>query len=204
VLPREGSAEDVRWYDIEPCYVFHPLNAYDDGDRIVLDVVRHPKMFARNLLGPNEGKPTLDRWTIDTSAGKVLEERIDDRGQEFPRVDERVVGRRHRFGYAVGATEDATGDVELADNTVLKHDLVKGTTETATFGVGASAGEFVFIPRDESAGEDDGVLMGFVHRPATDTSDLVLLDAQTLESVAEVHLPVRVPHGFHGNWVAQA
>jgi carotenoid cleavage dioxygenase-like enzyme len=118
VLPRDGAAEDVRWYDIEPCYVFHPLNAYDDGERIVLDVVRHPKMFAKNLLGPNEGKPTLDRWTIDTSAGKVLEERIDDRGQEFPRVDERVVGRRHRFGYSVGATEDRSGDVDLSDNTV--------------------------------------------------------------------------------------
>ena len=86
------------------------------------------------------------------------------------------------------------------DNTVLKHDLVKGTTETATFGAGASAGEFVFVPRDAAAGEDDGVLMGFVHRPETDTSDLVLLDAATLEPVAEVHLPVRVPHGFHGNW----
>ncbi|MEY2465078.1 MAG: carotenoid cleavage oxygenase [Acidimicrobiaceae bacterium] len=201
VLPRDGEAADVRWYDIEPCYVFHPLNAYDDGDRIVLDVVRHPKMFAANQLGPNEGKPTLDRWTIDTSAGKVLEERIDDRGQEFPRVDERVVGRRHRFGYSVGATQDSKGDVDLMDNTVLKHDMVKGTTEAATFGSGASAGEFVFVPREAGAAEDDGVLMGFVHRSETDRSDLVLLDAATLETVAEIHLPTRVPHGFHGNWV---
>ncbi|MEY2437094.1 MAG: carotenoid cleavage oxygenase [Acidimicrobiaceae bacterium] len=201
VLPRDGDAADVRWYDIEPCYVFHPLNAYDDGDRIVLDVVRHPKMFAANQLGPNEGKPTLDRWTIDTSAGKVLEERIDDRGQEFPRVDERVVGRRHRFGYSVGATQDSKGDVDLMDNTVLKHDMVKGTTQAATFGSGASAGEFVFVPREAGAAEDDGVLMGFVHRSETDRSDLVLLDAATLETVAEIHLPSRVSHGFHGNWV---
>jgi carotenoid cleavage dioxygenase len=201
VLPRDGDAADVRWYDIEPCYVFHPLNAYDDGDRIVLDVVRHPKMFAANQLGPNEGKPTLDRWTIDTSAGKVLEERIDDRGQEFPRVDERVVGRRHRFGYSVGATQDSKGDVDLMDDTVLKHDMVKGTTQAATFASGASAGEFVFVPREAGAAEDDGVLMGFVHRSETDRSDLVLLDAATLETVAEIHLPARVPHGFHGNWI---
>jgi carotenoid cleavage dioxygenase len=87
------------------------------------------------------------------------------------------------------------------DNTVLKHDLVTGATEGATFVSGASAGDFVLVPRADDAAEDDGVLMGFVHRPATDTSDLVLLDAGSLETVAEVHLPVRVPHGFHGNWV---
>ena len=102
VMPRDGGAADVRWFDVEPCYVFHPLNAYDDGDNVVLDVVRHPKMFATDPLGPNEGDPTLDRWTVDLAAGKVLEERIDDRGQEFPRVDERLVGRRHRYGYAAG------------------------------------------------------------------------------------------------------
>lgn len=46
--------------------------------------------------------------------------------------------------------------------------------------------------------------MGFVYNRATDRSDLVLLDGQTLETVATVHLPARVPHGFHGNWVPSA
>ena len=96
IMPRDASGTDVRWFDVEPCYVYHPLNAYEDGDRIVLDVVRHPKMFATEHRGPNEGAPTLDRWTLDLTAGKVLEERLDDRGQEFPRIDERLVGRRHR------------------------------------------------------------------------------------------------------------
>ena len=99
-MPRDGDNSDVRWFDVEPCYVFHPMNAYDDGDTIVLDVVRHPKMFATENLGPNEGPPTLDRWTVDLADGKVRESRVDDRGQEFPRVDERLVGKRHRYGYA--------------------------------------------------------------------------------------------------------
>src|SRR3546814_2402472 len=102
VMPREGGNADVRWFDVEPCYVFHPMNAYDDdssdGDTVVLDVVRHPKMFDTNRLGPDEGPPTLDRWTVDLADGKVREERIDDNPQEFPRVDERLVGRRHRYG----------------------------------------------------------------------------------------------------------
>jgi carotenoid cleavage dioxygenase len=76
LIPREGEAKDVQWFDVDLCYVFHPLNAYDLPDgRVVLDLVRHPKMFATDLLGPNEGTPTLERWTIDPSAGKVIEER---------------------------------------------------------------------------------------------------------------------------------
>ena len=108
-MPRDGGNADVQWFDVEPCYVFHPMNAYDDGDTIVLDVVRHPKMFVTDHLGPNEGPPTLDRWTVDLADGKVRESRFDDRGQEFPRVDERLVGKRHRYGYAPAVGEGLSG-----------------------------------------------------------------------------------------------
>ncbi|AGM04560.1 carotenoid oxygenase family protein [Amycolatopsis keratiniphila] len=196
VMSREGGNGDVRWFEIEPCYVFHPMNAYDDGDDIVLDVVRHPKMFDTELLGPAEGPPTLDRWTVDLSVGKVIEERLDDQGQEFPRVDERLVGRRHRFGYAV-----STKDGSASSGSLLKHDLWNRSVQSREFGDGAQVGEFVFVPSSVDAGEDEGVLMGFVYDPATQKSDLTILDAGTLETVGAVHLPDRVPNGFHGNWV---
>ena len=188
----------MRWFDVEPCYVFHPLNAYDDGDQIVIDVVRHPRMFDSDRTGPNEGAPTLDRWTIDLTAGKVIEDRIDDRGQEFPRVDERVVGHRHRYGYSVGVDFGAKGE---PTDRVYKHDLASGRSEQRVFGTGRHTSEFVFVPSSEDAAEDDGVLMGFVHDDASGRSDLTLLDAGTLATVAEVHLPSRVPYGFHGNWI---
>ncbi len=193
VLARDGAAGDIRWFDVEPCYVYHPMNAYEDGDRLVLDVVRHPSTFRTDRSGPNEGPPTLDRWTVDLAAGKVTEERIDDCPQEFPRVDERLVGKRHRFGYCVGGyVRPGLGGC------VFKHDLVSGATQTATF-PDATAGEFVFVPSSEAAAEDSGVLMGFVQRAGG--SDLVLLDAGSLDTVALVRLPARVPAGFHGNWV---
>jgi carotenoid cleavage dioxygenase len=179
--------------------VFHPLNAYEEGDNIVLDVVRHPKMFDTDLLGPNEGEPTLDRWTVDLRAAKVIEERLDDRGQEFPRIDERLLGRRHRYGYTVG-TATATTRGEGFGDCVLKHDLSAGDTAVRSF-AGGQASEFVFVPGGPDAGEDEGVLMGFVYAPDSDRSDLVMLDAGTLDTVASIHLPVRVPHGFHGNWI---
>ncbi len=200
IMPREGDSNDVRWFDVEPCYIYHPLNAFDDGDRVVLDVTRHPKMFATEHRGPSEGSPTLDRWTVDLSAGKVLEERLDDRGQEFPRIDERLVGRRHRYGYAVEFTDDRPGEAGVSHG-VIKHDLVSGSSQLRSFGASREVDEFLFVPRAPGSAEDDGVLIGFVYDRTSDRSDLVVLDAGSLDTVASVHLPIRVPHGFHGNWL---
>lgn len=200
VMDRDSDGSDIRWFDVDPCYVFHPLNAYDEGSTVVLDVVRHPSMFDTERRGPSEGPPNLHRWTVDLAGGKVIETLLDDRVQEFPRVDERVVGRRHRFGYTAGNSPEAQGNFDLAD-TVIRHDLEAGTTDVRTFGAGDRVGEFVFVPSSHDAAEDDGTLMGLVYHASSDTSDLVLLDAATLETAATVQLPVRVPFGFHGNWV---
>ena len=85
-----------------PCYVFHPLNAHDDGDQVVLDVVRYDRMFDAKRLGPDDAAPLLWRWTIDTGAGTVHEEQLGDQPVEFPRVDERLVGRRPPLGLRLG------------------------------------------------------------------------------------------------------
>jgi carotenoid cleavage dioxygenase len=199
VLPRYGTADDLVWCEVSPCYVYHPMNAYDLPDgRIVLDVCRHPKMFATDLNGPFEGPPVVERWTIDPTAGKVHEERLDDTSQEFPRVDERIVGRPHRYGYTA-----AFGRSGPEHRGLTKWDLQAGTSIGHDFGPGRSSGEGVFVPRTPDAAEDDGWVMSLVHDRATDRSELVVLDAQDFAGapVATVHLPVRVPYGFHGNWV---
>ncbi|WP_395310440.1 carotenoid oxygenase family protein [Mycobacterium sp. AMU20-3851] len=196
VLPREGQAGDIRWFEVPQCYVFHPLNAYEEGTRLVLDVVTHPSVFTvgTKLFDP----PALDRWTVDLATGAVSSTRLDDAPQEFPRVDERRVGKPHRYGYTQGSVLTADGSTP---RTLLRHDLHTGQTRRVTFDQDGEPGEFVFVPASADAAEDDGVVMGFVYRRGTDRSDLVLLDAQTLETTAVVHLPCRVPHGFHGNWV---
>jgi carotenoid cleavage dioxygenase len=195
LLGRDEGAEEVSWFDVEPCYVFHPMNAYDDGDRVVLDVVRHPRSFDTHRLGPDEGPPTLDRWTVDLVAGKVIEERIDDLGQEFPRIDERLVGRRHRYGYVGAFLED--------QDALVKHDLDRHAKEMRPLRAGGGASEAVFVPAGEDADEDDGWVLSLVYDADRDTSDLLVLNAAdfTGEPQAVVHLPQRVPFGFHGNWV---
>jgi len=73
------------------------------------------------------------------------------------------------------------------------------------FGPGTEPSEFVLVPDapdDLDAPEDEGVLLGYVYDPAVDRSDLLVLDATTLDTVAAVHLPARVPQGFHGSWIA--
>ena len=150
---------------------------------------------------------TLDRWVIDPAAGKVTQQRLDDRWQEFPRVDDRVVTRAHRYGYSavigqVARAVTAAGD--FADsafaNAILKHDLDHGTVQAHEFGRDATVGEAVFAPASPDATEDDGYVLAFAHNPERGAADLVILAAQdfTAEPVARIHLPTRIPLGFHG------
>ena len=203
VLPREAPADAVAWCELpEPCYVFHPLNAFDaDDGTVVVDVVRYPSMFADDVRGPGDGATRLERWTCDPVAGRVRTEVLSDRSQEFPRHDERLVGRRHRYGYTTAFDPVATGGVALAS--LCKHDLDAGTETIHDLGPERSAMEGVFVPRSPDAAEDDGWLLAYVHDAGRDACDVLVLDAQdfTAPPVATVHLPVRVPYGFHGNWV---
>ena len=198
VMPREGTNDDVVWYEIDPCYVFHPMNAYEDGDKIVLDVSRFPKL----AFGPEDegGEPAvLHRWIIDREAEKVIEQPIDDRPADFPRVADRVVGLPHRYGYMM-----ATGEqMEDFGQALFKYDLRTGAQQTCELGPGLSAGEPVFASAGARASEDEGWLLTFVHDAAEDRSDLAIFDATQLEQgpVARVHLPFRVPNGFHGSWI---
>lgn len=201
LLPREGSADDIVWCETDSCYVFHPMNSYDLPDgRVVLDVVRHPRMFATDQRGPNEGPPVLERWIADPATGRTRITRLDDRSVEFPRVDERLVGLPHRYGYAANIQNG------FEQRAIVKYDLDADTSEVRDEGAGFGFGEPVFIPRHDAAAEDDGWVMALRLDRGADRSDLVVLDAQDITGppVATVHLPARVPAGFHGNWCPDA
>jgi carotenoid cleavage dioxygenase len=210
LLPREGAGREVRWLEVDPCWVFHTLNAYDDGGRVVVDLCRYEGSYDLSALA-GQGPLTLDRWTIDPSAGTVTQQRLDDRQQEFPRVDDRVISRPHRYGYSAAVAEISRATVlpggAFQDgafaNALLKHDLAAGTVQGHQFGRDATVGEAVFAPSSPEAAEDDGYVMAFVHNPDRGAADLVIIAAQdfTGEPVARIHLPARVPLGFHGNWI---
>ena len=85
-----------------------------------------------------------------------------------------------------------------------KHDLTAGRTEVHDYGAGRMTLEPVFVPRGGGVAEDDGWIMSYVYDAGRDASDVVILDAQRFSEapVATIQLPVRVPFGFHGSWVA--
>jgi len=209
VMPRESGGNtgkaSVRWFDIEPCYVYHPLNAYselrDDSEVLVLDVVRYARMFDRDRHGPGDTRPSLDRWTINLATGAVTMQCHDDRSQEFPRINETLLGGKHRFGYALGFDGGylSAGGSEMSTS-LYKYDYATGSSQAAALDPALLLGEMSFVPNPGSRSEDDGVLMGYGYHRGRDEGQLLLLDGQTLEPVATVHLPQRVPMGFHGNW----
>ncbi|MEV7289534.1 carotenoid oxygenase family protein [Streptomyces sp. NPDC093252] len=203
VLRRDDPHGAIRWFDIAPCYVFHSLNAHeeDEGRRLVLFGMRYPKLED----GAAVSLPAhLWRWTVDLTTGTVREEQLDDRPGEFPRVDDRLAGLDADFGHVTATPLPGLvhSDPAAARSAIHRYDLRKNEASSHWFAPGREAGEAVFVPADDRPG-GPGWLMTFVYDAATDRSDLVILDADRLSAdpVATVHLPRRVPAGFHGSWL---
>jgi len=194
VMPRSTSersfgSDDVQWFDVDPCYVFHPMNSFEVDGTLVMDTARYDELWRRDADFKNDA--VLHRWSMDLTAGSVAEQRLDDRAIEFPRVAEALVGLQNRFGYAVASFDD--------DNShLVKYDLEAGTSTTHDFGVEQIPGESVFVPREGASSEDDGWLLSYVYDKPSDSSSFVILDANDVAAapVATVQLPQRVPFGW--------
>jgi carotenoid cleavage dioxygenase len=201
VMPRHGGGADIRWIGIDPVYVFHVLNAYDDGERVVMDVIRYDHAFDTEPgRAISSVLPSLARWTIDPGAGRIAERRLDDVPVEFPRIDDAVTGLPHRYGYCVRLGDRAD---EPSQEGLILYDLAQDQSTRFDPGQYRFPGEPVFVRAADGRGENEGWVLSVVYDAGTDRSDLVILDATSFGGppVATVHLPGRVPFGFHGSWV---
>ncbi|MBT2232854.1 carotenoid oxygenase family protein [Nonomuraea sp. NEAU-A123] len=198
VTPRQGGP--TRWFDVDPCYVFHVGNAWEDTDgRIVLNAARYTQAAFTGVWSRigNTGDParhaasiataTLHRWTLDLASGSVKEEAQDDRGIEFPTFNDALLGRASRYLYTVGEHS----------NSIVKYDHQTGAAQVRE--TGDDTGEAVFVAAEGARAEDEGWLLSVV--TTGDRSELLVLDATDLSDVASVRLPQRVPAGFHGTWL---
>ncbi|MEU9954511.1 carotenoid oxygenase family protein [Streptomyces sp. NPDC050982] len=211
VMSRTPGSTDVRWYDIDPCYVFHVGNAYEDPrGRIVLDAVRYDHAGFRNAWtdiggpagpgglagalepGRSRSLAVLHRWTLDPATGRVTESQLDDRAAEFPTHNETLTGRPNRYLYTV------SGDG------IAKHDLTHHSSHAYETPGSRYAGEAVFVPAADGAEEDEGWLLSLVSNDDGQAGELVVLDATDLSVQAVVELPYPVPAGFHGSWLPES
>lgn len=200
VLKRSAGVESLRRIEIDPCYVYHVGNAYEEADgTIVIDVAWYKEHWRGGPSRTAFDKASLRRWRIPPGATKAQEQPLDDKGIEFPRINDGLAGQNHSIVYAVETGDDLAGG---RYNAVRKYDLKSGENNSHVFENGVPS-EFVHIAVEGGRSEDDGYLIGFVYDRVRDASDLVILDAQRIESkpVARIKLPVRVPQGFHGNWM---
>jgi len=205
LMKRNAPVSSIRWLEVDPAYVFHPMNAWEDGSKIHCELMEYPSapLFPNADGSPGvEAKARLTRWTLDLSAptNMVKRETLDDVDGEFPRFDERLAGLPYRHGWYVASTEKAS---TLEFNALAHVDLKSGKRSLRQLGPGDSAGEPIFVPARPDAAEGEGFILAVVYRATENRSDLLVLNALDIEGEpqAVLKLPRRVPSGFHGNWV---
>jgi len=213
VVPRYGNPEDIQWFDADPTYVLHFLNAYEEGDEIIMDgyfqdnprpdpLQTMPDRY--KTMGSNLDLHSLQtylhRWRFNLKTGKTIEERLfDDEIVEFGTINPNVAGEKHRYIYSV-VGEDGwflfTG--------MIKHDLETGEIQRYNFGENRFGSEAPFIPRKDPKSEDDGYIVSFITDMNLNRSECVILDAKDIEAgpICQIILPHRICSGTHAVWAS--
>ena len=201
LLNRHNGSKKIKWFEIDPAYFFHTVNAYEDASgNVVVDAANYDRLFDTDWNGPfTESPPQLTRWKLNVQSGVSKKSRLDDRSVEFPRIHPDLSGKNNQFGYLLASRNASAPDF----SSIVKYDFNNNSSTAYEFGLGHMGAEPVFVPSENPTSEDEGYLLSFVYNQAEDKSDLVVLNAQDLVSgpVARIKLPQRVPYGFHGNWV---
>ncbi|MGH7917064.1 MAG: carotenoid oxygenase family protein, partial [Candidatus Binataceae bacterium] len=203
IIPRYGSNADVRWFEASPCYIYHVINAWEEGAELVMDACRvvepAPNRSNQEELARMRAFLRLEaqvwRWRFDLNDGGVKEEQLDDDRTEWPSINRSLTGQPTRYSY---------NSLVPHYEGLVKYDNERRRTERYLFGCGRTANEAPFAPRHGATAEDDGYLVTFVADSATyDAGEVVVLDARNVGDgpLARIKIPQRVPSGFHATWI---
>jgi carotenoid cleavage dioxygenase-like enzyme len=207
ILPRHGTAADVRWFAAEPCYMYHTVNAYEAGDEVVLlgcrvkDLIPEAQDTTGEVarLDSIELVPHLYEWRFNLKTGATTERQLDDVATEFPRINETVQGLRAAFAYHPRVAKRA----DLMFDGLIKYALGDSSAkQVASWNApsGWFVGEASFAPAETTRAEDDGWLVTYGTNAREQQSAAFVIDAKTMELVSTVQLPRRIPLGFHSYW----
>lgn len=205
VLPRDGDASDVRWFQGPARNTLHFLNAMDVGNTVQMDLP----------VSDTERSPSqIKRWTFDVNSrnDRFGEEVVSTANGVLARMDDRYLSLPYRYGFVGNTDPDRPFDAERAGgnrrvtNTYLRYDLQTGRENSFFVGDTQSLQESGFVPRKGSTEEGDGYIMGVASNYAEMASELHIVDARRMEegAVAVVKLPFRLRGGTHVNWFSAA
>ena len=203
-----GSA--TQWFDgSSSAYMFHPGNAYEEDGKIFMDACTYEDpagmldtLTTMRSAGDASGfaaNPYL--YEFDLASGTCKETKLSDSPAEFPRIDDRLIGYKNRWGYAATA-EPGGADAGAIWRRITKYDREGGPSVHRPIVDGQWVGEPVFVPRASDAAEDDGFILNVLYDGPNDRSAIEILDARAIdaEPLARLWLETRLPLGFHGNW----
>ncbi|MEL6863176.1 MAG: carotenoid oxygenase family protein, partial [Bacteroidota bacterium] len=210
VIPRYGDASEIKWFEAKPCYIYHTINSWEEGDEVIMDCCINPTPTPQQDLPRGTSaverlntylrlNAFLYRYRFNMKTGETKEYQLDDLGTEFPLMNSQYLGRKSKYAYNQRLELSKT----LRFDAIVKYDTEKQTSLTHEYGKNKYGSESPFIPRANAKEEDDGYVISFVTDAETDSSEVIILDAKNIERepLARILLPQRVPMGFHGCWI---
>ncbi|MEM7608977.1 MAG: carotenoid oxygenase family protein [Myxococcota bacterium] len=207
VVPRDGGAPVT--IEAPPCFVFHHINGYDEGEgRVVVDSLRMDRYPSghvdfddpSSLVAFDYPPPRPTRFTLDVHRRAVTERVLTSVPLELPSIHPGRVSRRHRYVYALAASDP--NFLTPAMTRIAKLDVDTGEALERELAPDLPS-EPVFVPRPDAQREDDGYLLVVVYRADERRSELRVLDAKDLSERTALSLPHHVPPGFHGDFITQ-
>lgn len=209
-LVNRNDPSDIRWFDAAPTYVLHWLNAWEEGDEVVLDgyfqnnptpdPLPHDGGLGAMMahIDENSFRPTLHRWRFNLRTGETREQSLGDQLVEFGMINQRYLAQPYRYAYST-----TTKPGWFLFNGFVKHDLETGASTTITLPEGRYASEAPFAPRVGAEDEDDGYLVSFVIDENQGTSECIIIDCKRFADgpICRIALPHKISSGTHSHWV---
>ena len=207
IIPRYGQAADVKWIEGKPGYVYHTINAWEDGAKIIMTGCFVDEPVPKRTEGENELQRMIKnlqlharfyRWVFDLEAGTLQEEFLDDWNTEFPMMNQEFLTKPSRFSYHVHIAEKDT----LLFNGLVKYDSEEKTRKIYRYPEGQYCSESPFIPKKDPISEDDGYIISFVNFADARNSEVHLFNAKEIDSgpIAKILIPHHIPAGYHACW----
>jgi len=218
VIPRyyQPDKDEIKWFTVKKGYSFHTVNAYDDGDWIVMRCCFSDDMtlelFEQDFTKP-KFNPRLYEWKLNTKTGEVKERSLLFRNEshmeedpkelfcDFPVINDDYECRKNRYSWVALTQPD-----NVLMGRLCKVDFEKMTYRTHSFDPSHISGEWSLVKKLNAKNEDDVYAMSFVYNEKAKTSSFQVIDGKTLEkdTLSVFPLPRRVPHGFHGKFITKS